>query len=298
MTRGCDSNHAYVALDQPDETHTTPVEGDDANARTVLCGVLQRSRVELSAHQAITAEDEIWTSIAQLAAEYDTIAAAAQRPRWKQLLLRSGLTETQTMSVISGDSYGPLGAALRRAEAFGHDVDRLLPRVVARRDLSDADDIGAVLQHRLRLSTTQPAKHAPGAMGEALIAGLIPEAHGPMATEMRAALDQRKKLIENRATELAEAAMTAEPTWLRRLGRPPTSPEPRRTWLNSVATVAAYRDRYQITSDLPLGPGARTEAERADRRQALAAQRSTTVIAGLPHVSPQSTSEAPRPLLR
>lgn len=170
--------------------------------------------------------------------------------------------------------------------------------MVARRDLSDADDIGAVLQHRLRLSTTQPANHAQGAMGQALIAGLIPEARGPMTTDMRAALDQRKKLIENRATELAEAAMIAEPTWLRRVGRPPTIPEPHGAWLNSVATIAAYRDRYRITSDLPLGPGARTEAERTDRRQALAAQRTATVIAGLPDVSPQPTSETPQPLLR
>ena len=38
--------------------------------------MLQHSSAELSAHQAITAEQECWTSIAQLAAEYDSIAAA------------------------------------------------------------------------------------------------------------------------------------------------------------------------------------------------------------------------------
>lgn len=63
------------------------------------------------------------------------------------------------------------------------------------------------------------------------------------------------------------------------LGDLPTTPAARRDWLTSVVTVAAYRDRYGITSDLPLGPGARTEAEQADRRQVLAAQRRATAIA-------------------
>ena len=48
MTRGRDSNIAYVALDQPDDSHSTP-EPDDVTARTVLYGVLQHSGADLSA---------------------------------------------------------------------------------------------------------------------------------------------------------------------------------------------------------------------------------------------------------
>ena len=48
MTRGRDSNIAYVALDQPDDSHSTP-EADDVTARTVLYGVLQHSGADLSA---------------------------------------------------------------------------------------------------------------------------------------------------------------------------------------------------------------------------------------------------------
>ena len=47
MTRGRDSNIAYVALDQPDDSHATP-EVEDVTARTVLYGVLQHSGAELS----------------------------------------------------------------------------------------------------------------------------------------------------------------------------------------------------------------------------------------------------------
>ena len=52
MTRGRESNIAYVALDQPDDSHSTP-EADDVTARTVLYGVLQHSGADLSATQTI-----------------------------------------------------------------------------------------------------------------------------------------------------------------------------------------------------------------------------------------------------
>lgn len=108
---------------------------------------------------------------------------------------------------------------------------------------------------------------------------MIPEATGFMSTAMREALDERKNLIEARAIALAESATVDGPGWIRRLGEPPASPVARRNWIATVATIAAYRDRYKIVSDLPLGPGARSDAERADRRRALAAQRSATALA-------------------
>lgn len=109
MTRGRESNIAYVALDQPDESHSAP-EPDEVTARTVLYGVLQHSGVELSAHQMIRAERDQWGSIAQLAAEYETIAAVVQRDRWVELLDQSGLTRDQVDRVVESDSFGPLTA--------------------------------------------------------------------------------------------------------------------------------------------------------------------------------------------
>ncbi|MFF0973783.1 UNVERIFIED_CONTAM: conjugal transfer protein, partial [Kocuria sp. CPCC 205295] len=78
MTRGKESNRAYVVLDRPDD-HAAPHPSDneEATGRSVLFGVLQHSGAEVSAHETITAEQDQWGSIAQLAAEYETIAAAA-----------------------------------------------------------------------------------------------------------------------------------------------------------------------------------------------------------------------------
>ncbi|MEI2672322.1 MAG: AAA family ATPase [Marmoricola sp.] len=157
MTRGRRSNTVYVALDNPDDTHTPPQDGE-VTARTVLYGILKRSGAELSAHQMIEAEHEHWSSIAQLAAEYETIAADAQHDRWTKLVHEIGLDDADVERLLVSDSFAPLTAEFRRAEANGHDLDTVLPRVVASRGLADAHDIGAVLISRLHHATARPKR--------------------------------------------------------------------------------------------------------------------------------------------
>ncbi|MDO4259021.1 MAG: hypothetical protein Q4C87_05810 [Actinomycetaceae bacterium] len=188
MTRGRESNQAYVILDRPDD-HAAPHPGDnpDATARSVLYGVLQHSGAELSAHETITAEQDQWGSIAQLAAEYETIAAAAQHDRWTTLVRGSGLTDEQAQAVIDSDAFGALTAELRRAEANHHHIDTLLPRLIKARGFADADDIPSVIHHRLTHATTRPAGSGRTRQAPRLIAGLIPEATGPMTPDMQQA---------------------------------------------------------------------------------------------------------------
>src|SRR5699024_6371255 len=97
MTRGRDSNQAWVIPDRPDDAHTAPHPSDNegATGRGVLYGVLQHSGAELSAHETITFEQDRWGSIAQLAAEYETVASAAQHDRWAHLIRTSELTTEQ-----------------------------------------------------------------------------------------------------------------------------------------------------------------------------------------------------------
>ncbi|MGA4507016.1 hypothetical protein ACQB6R_04775 [Propionibacteriaceae bacterium G1746] len=113
-----------MAFDRADD-HAQAHPGDDphATARSVLYGVLQHSSAELSAHETIVAEQEQWDSIAQLAAEYETIAVAAQHDRWATLVRTSGLTDELAESAIESGAFGPLAAEPRRAEANHHDVD-------------------------------------------------------------------------------------------------------------------------------------------------------------------------------
>jgi conjugative relaxase-like TrwC/TraI family protein len=294
MTRGRQSNVAYVALDRPDDSHSAP-SPEDVTANTVLYGVLRHSGIELSAHQTIEAEQERWSSFAQLAAEYLTIAAEAQCERWIAELRTAGLTGEQVNAACASDSFGPLTAELRRAEANGHEIATLLPKIVAQHSLADADDIGAVLISRLRHQTSR-VKRGTDARPR-LIAGLLPVADGPMADDMRRALVERQQLLEARASALAEAAVAQRPSWLRRLGEPPTDPQRRAEWTAQVRIVAAYRDRYDLDSNSPLGTGAQTDTQALDAARARQAIRRATEIAGKAATQQPSQLGADGPVL-
>ncbi|TYL55447.1 relaxase domain-containing protein [Nocardioides sp. BGMRC 2183] len=281
MTRGRDSNIAYVTLDQPDDTHTTP-EPDDVTAHTVLYGVLHHTGTNLSAHQTIEAEHELHGSITRLAAELETIAADAQHDRFTDLLARSGLTTNQHAAVLDSAAFGPLTAAMRRAEAYHHDLDTLLPRIVGQHHLDDADDIAAVLTHRLDSAAARPPRGCR--QQPKLIAGLIPEPLDPMTDDHRHAIAERKNIIETRARALAEQALADRAPWTRRLGIPPTDRADRERWLQALTTIAAYRDRHQVTVYEPVGTEGNYDVRHRDRQSALQAVRSAQTMVNAAHV--------------
>jgi conjugative relaxase-like TrwC/TraI family protein len=271
MTRGRDSNTCYVATDQAHLEEHQHIPDNEVTVNTVLAGVLQHEGAEKSAHEAITTEHEAWGGIAQLAAEYETIAAAAQRERWVTLMEHSGLDTKQVALVAESESFGPLVAELRRAEANHHNLDAVLPRLITARGLGDADDIGAVLRQRIQHATTTRTGSSRGRAAPRLIAGLIPEANGEMTSEMRAALDERKALIEHRAMTIAEAATSAGEPWTETLGDAPPDEGQRQAWFKQVRIVSAYRDRYGISGVAALGQERRDANQRLDAECARAA---------------------------
>lgn len=217
--------------------------------------MLQHVGAEPSAHQAITAEQVRWGSIAQLAVEYETIAQEAQADRWHTLLAKSGLTDIQVEDVLGSDAYGALSSELRNVEANHHNLDQLLPRLVSVRGVENAGDIASVLHARLARVTSGPVGLGRTRKSPRLIAGLIPTAIGPMDPEMRQALTERQALIEQRAATLLDKAIAAREPWMARLGPKPDEPREQAAWLTAARTIAAYRDRYQISdSQRSLGP--------------------------------------------
>lgn len=273
MTRGRSGNHAYVAIDRPDDAHSEPHPGEnsEATAQSVLYGVMQHTGAELSAHDTITAEHEHWGSIAQLAAEYETIAQAAQHDRWAGLLYRSGLTAEQTEDVLASDAYGALSAELRRAEANHHNVDQLLPRLAQARSVDDADDIASVIHARLAKASAHPAGSGRTRKQPRLIAGLIPHASGTMSTHMRQALNERRALIEQRADALVEQAVNEAADWVQRLLPERQDERTMTSWRRRARVIAAYRDRYQVSGRDPLGPVPERTAQKIDYARAQAA---------------------------
>ena len=269
MTRGRDMNTAFVALDRPDVAHVGPRTGGNAAATTlsVLRGVLQRVGADLSAHETIVAQQDTWGSVEQLAAEYETIAAAAQHDRWTALLRGSGLSPNQADIAIDSRAFGALAAELRRAEAHHLDVEGALARVVAARGFGHAEDVAAVLCSRISAAVASAGAAGRSRRAPRLVVGLIPMAVGPMTVEMREALDERRYLIEARASAVLNQALTAGDAWTRQLGAGPHRSQ-KTGWCTHARTVAAYRDRYAVVGASALGPAPQTVAQRRDAGRA------------------------------
>ena len=236
-----------------------------------LCGVLQHQGAEKSAHETIEAEQEKWSSIAQLAAEYETIAQAAQHQRFAAAVAASGLAVRRATAAVDGDSFGSLVAQLRRSEADGHQPEQLLSRAVRAGGLDGAEDLAAVLAARIAKPTAARSGGTRPRRRPRYVAGLIPEALGAMPADMHRTLTELRDLIDQRATALTSQAVQEGEAWVRRLGAPPTDPARRAAWEEQLRTIAAYRDRYGITSTDPLGPTPSSQGQRLDHRRADAA---------------------------
>lgn len=88
---------------------------------------------------------------------------------------------------------------------------------------------------------------------------------------MRAALDERESLVEARADAVLDTALAEGVPWTRALGTPPNDRRRAATWRKAARVVAAYRDRYRITDDAPLGAPPESAAQKIDAARARAA---------------------------
>lgn len=257
MTRGRESNRAYIATDQHHLEEHQHRDDLHMTARTILYGILQHVGAEPSAHDAITAEHETWGSLAQLAAEYETIAQEAQQHRWTTLLEQGGLTTEVLDELVEIESFGILTTELRRLEAAGHDIEQLLPRVVQAGNLDGVDDLGSLLRYRIQKITSTYPPSPRRATG--LIAELVPRATGVTDPAMRTALDEREHLMGERLDTLTRTAIEQPAPWLDILGD-----LDHEGLQQMVRAVAAYRDRWGITSTSALGPVPTDDAQRID----------------------------------
>lgn len=276
------------------DDHQQPHPGDDphASSRSVLTGVLQHIGAELSGHETIIAEQDQWGSIAQLAAEYETIAAAAQHDRWASLVRASGLTAEQSQAAVESEAFGALTAELRHAEANHHNIKTLLPRLITARGFGDTDDIAAVIHYRVARAAARPAGSGRARQTPRLIAGILPHPDGVLDTEMRTALDEREALIEVRADAILDEALADKAPWTKALGTQPRDARRAAAWRSTARVVAAYRDRYRITGDTPLGASPASEAQKIEAARARAALRQAMDIATAPAVTrPQVRTE-------
>lgn len=253
-TRGRESNRVYVDTSYDPDPSTGHEETQPAqSARQVLARILANEGADLSAHETIRRAQHAAESWNTLEAEYQVIAAAAQAERWDRLIARTGLTESEQLRIKTSPSRGALHAALRDAEAIGLDVRRIFPQL-ARGGLDETDDPAAVLHSRVD-NWVRAAKKTAGSTTSDLIAGLLPRAACVEDPDDARALAEREEAMETRARTLADQAVSTGQIWVRKLGQPPVDRWRRARWMGAVATVAAYREGWDVGHDgRILGP--------------------------------------------
>jgi len=263
-TRGREVNRLYVDTHYDPEPQTSHGQATGPeSAKEVLRGILRNEGADVAAHDMIRRELAQAEGIELLSAQYLTLAALAQQPRWDALLARSGLSDGDLAATRASAVHGSLLGAFREADARGLDIETAFPHLVAGRSLTDAVDVAAALQGRVERWTQVAGGRSRGN----LIAGLIPRALGVSDPEMAAALIERDQAMEERARTLADQAVTSGESWAQRLGNPPTAPALRVRWLREVSTVAAYRERWHISGQSPLAKrGDVSSSEQAGQR--------------------------------
>ena len=260
LTRGSESNHLYVDTHydpDPDTGHDGLIEVP--TALEVLADVLRHEGADVSATDMIRQSQT--KSIAALVAEYDTIVAVAEGPRWDEVLSQSGLSEIELTQAKASHAYGALLAQLRDVENRGFDVRTELPMLVTGRSFDDSEDVASVLHHRIDCYVTGVGYPSPRA--SELVAGIFPRPGGITDPDIMLALDDRADAIERRAHELAINAIERGDSWVQDFGDAPEMGPLYEQWVSEVVTGAAYFDRWLIDE-----PGAIPDATIVDLEQA------------------------------
>ncbi|TFE54686.1 conjugal transfer protein TraA [Streptomyces sp. ICN441] len=153
MTRGRDSNTAYVATDTPG----LPVE-ERPDKLAVLTQTLDNSSIEKSATQVQREELEWSRSLAKHAFELEGLSTEAAELRFGRVL-HEQLGAERYRELRDSEAYSSLVRLGRSAEAEGHDAIDLMRDVIGQGRLEDAKDLGKVLHWRLEQRIDAAERH-------------------------------------------------------------------------------------------------------------------------------------------
>jgi hypothetical protein len=284
-SRARESNRLYVDVEpQPVGAEMAHGPGEHVEARDVLVAIAARRGAEPSAHHTMAVAWEKATSFEQLAAEHQSLVAADSAPRWEAALERAGLPTDVLAQVRRSGEWDDLLGTMRIAAEVGVDVEAVLARLANAEPTGSDEDPAAMLRAVLQRSA-QATSRGPRSNRE-MVAGLVPRAVKLDDNDLAQAVRQREDAIVRRARALAEEAVRTGATWAKAFGPPPTRAVVAEAWWDRVSVIAAYRDRWRVTTSSVLGDladiGSRAQA--AHRRRAHQASQEAARLAGpVPH---------------
>lgn len=247
LTRGKDSNHLYLVL-------------EDAEAVSgALEQIAARSERLLSAHETIRAEQDRVEDLVTLIDEHSYVAERADEIRYARVA-EQALGRDVAASLQSQESWGALAASLRHAEDYGYFPVTTLRDAYAQREVGSAKDVPAVLHWRIErvlANLEQPVvskMDLPDVDGvPAWIADSRRHVDELLPTEWREHLGERHHYIGVRLKERGATLAVEQPAWTQDLGRLPSKPSRMFDWHRTAAEVDVLRTKYRID---PLEPKA------------------------------------------
>jgi len=289
-TRGKESNRLYVDVEpEPANADIAEAPAERLSAREVLVAVASRRRADVSAHETMASEWARADSFEQLVKEHQSLVAAAMAERFEAVLGQAGLPDGLLARARRSPEWAGLLGALRDAEDRGLDAKAALSQL-ATLPIGPDQDPAALLRARLR--RWEQAAGCRWAPRQDLVAGLVPRATAIDDEDLAKAIREREEAMEKRARDLAAQAVQTAAPWARPFGPPPTNPAVANGWWDRLAIVAAYRDRWRITSASILGGDADVGSLRqaAHRARARRAGQEAARLAGL---VPQTIAPVP-----
>ncbi|GAA3598509.1 MobF family relaxase [Kribbella ginsengisoli] len=248
MTRGRHSNRAYITTHESTADMHEPI--NEQSMQDVLEAVLNQDGIEHSAHEVMRTELDNATRLDRLIPIHEYLCQIATGQRYQTILTTSALDEADQAAIKASPAYGPLLAALRRAEAIGLNGETTLRTAITQSSLTNANDPAAVLHARVERLTTRAERRTNTT--PPLIAGLVLPATNITDPQFAAPLHELESLITQRANWLADKATPDSPPWLHALkdNLKHLSLETRR---QHIRDIAAFRERYQVAAHQPLG---------------------------------------------
>ncbi|MFG1626206.1 MobF family relaxase [Kribbella sp. NPDC049227] len=249
LTRGRDTNSAYVATHQATTDLHEP--HPEQTMQDVLEAVLNDPGTEQSAHEVLGQELDNATRLDRLIPLHEHLCQLDARGRYGNALATTGLDPTAQAALKASPAYGPLVAALRRAEGVNLSPSATLRRAVSQSSMNSAHDIAAVLHTRIGRFVARAERRAPNR--RILIAGLVRPTDQLGDPTLGAPLREIEFQIVERANWLAARAIAEQEPWSETVLRALVdAPEENR--YDALQEIAAYRELYNVRTDTPLGP--------------------------------------------
>jgi hypothetical protein len=215
-------------------------------AVAVLADVMGHEEHDIAATEVWRRSLSSVDHMAVLHAQWEGGTRPLTRARYEELV-RDALGSRYAGAQLSHRAIW-LWRTLRAAEAAGQDAGRLVRQAVAQWPLDDAEDVAAVLDHRIR----------------ARVAGLVPRPAEPWSQRIpqaanpahQAYLRELAAAMDDRTARIGEHLAARPPAWaILAFGLIPIEPVERLEWEHKASQAGAYRELYNYEHPTdPIGP--------------------------------------------